>query len=311
LTPVPERVGPATPELCSLLRQEAGEPLAGTATQADLWVALEHPGPYPRRAVPDALTPPLAAWVAAAGSTVRVQLIRRPTGRGTREEPASPAPRTVFVARSSGAAPWLARGTVTDLDQVAEWPVDELRSGNLPAGLTQCANDLILVCTNGRRDACCAKYGRAAADALRNHGAHDVWETTHLGGHRFAPAVLQLPSGYQYGGGAATTLTTDACRGRSGLSPDAQVAELAVLTELGASRPVPLDVDETDGQGALVVTGTEGRRWQVSIELEDAGTSRPESCGKPALPLRVRRAVAVTPLTGDDGVGDTRTPERT
>jgi hypothetical protein len=301
---------PTTPP-CSVLRQQAGEQLAGTATQASLWLALEHPGPYPRKAVPDALSPQLTAWVADADPAIRVQLIRRPTRRGARADHAATGRPAVFVASAAGASPWLARGSIADLDEVATWSVEALLAGDLPAGLARCADELLLVCTNGRRDACCARYGRSAVDALLSQGKDCVWETTHLGGHRFAPAVLHLPSGYQFGGPTATSLTTDACRGRSGLSFDAQVAELAVLHDVGAERPAPLSVQAAADAGALVVTDANARRWSVSIATEDLDTVRPESCGKDPLPVRVRRAVAVTPLTGKHGVGITTTSEQT
>ena len=58
----------------------------------------------------------------------------------------------------------------------------------------------ILVCTHGSRDACCATFGfpiyqalRATASALP--GSVRVWRTSHTGGHRFAPTVIDLPDG--------------------------------------------------------------------------------------------------------------------
>ena len=45
---------------------------------------------------------------------------------------------------------------------------------------------LLLVCTHGRRDACCAQFGRPTAMALARRYGTAVWETTHVGGDRFA-----------------------------------------------------------------------------------------------------------------------------
>jgi hypothetical protein len=63
-----------------------------------------------------------------------------------------------------------------------------------------------LVCTHGRRDVCCALQGNPLFDALvAGSGAHSAselpvtWQTSHLGGHRFAPVVLSLPDGHCYG----------------------------------------------------------------------------------------------------------------
>ncbi len=53
------------------------------------------------------------------------------------------------------------------------------------------------ICTNGAHDPCCGKYGQdlfAASELQYNN----VWQTTHLGGDRFAATVLALPTGIYY-----------------------------------------------------------------------------------------------------------------
>src|SRR5262249_24166270 len=59
---------------------------------------------------------------------------------------------------------------------------------------------LWIVCTHGKRDRCCALYGRPLYDALRQ-GADTaaVWQSTHVGGDRFAGNVVVLPHGLYYG----------------------------------------------------------------------------------------------------------------
>jgi hypothetical protein len=209
------------------------------------------------------------------------------------------------VANASGPQPWLARGTVEDLDEVAAWSIGDLRSGLLPTALlgpTDATDPVLLVCTNGRRDACCARFGRPAVLDLLERGRHEVWETSHTGGHRFAPAVVALPTGYQFGGPDATTLTTAACRGRSGLPASAQAAELAVLRRIGATAPSPLEVAPSARPDHFEVTDGNVQRWRVQVVPHDLGVSRPESCGKDPLPVRGVQVVAVTPLTDQDGV---------
>ena len=56
-----------------------------------------------------------------------------------------------------------------------------------------------LVCTNGQRDLCCARFGLPVYNRLREMVAERVWQVSHLGGHRFAPNVLVLPDGLLYG----------------------------------------------------------------------------------------------------------------
>lgn len=62
------------------------------------------------------------------------------------------------------------------------------------------APPLILVCTHANRDACCALRGRPVAASLTRTWPDEVWECTHLNGHRFAATLLLLPDGAVYGG---------------------------------------------------------------------------------------------------------------
>ena len=63
----------------------------------------------------------------------------------------------------------------------------------------------ILVCTHGSHDACCGKFGYPVYETLRYGYAAilgeklRVWRTSHLGGHRFAPTLLDLPEGRYWG----------------------------------------------------------------------------------------------------------------
>ncbi len=59
----------------------------------------------------------------------------------------------------------------------------------------------ILVCTHGSRDVCCSRFGHPIYQELRHGyaarsgGRLRVWRTSHLGGHRFAPHLLEFPEG--------------------------------------------------------------------------------------------------------------------
>jgi hypothetical protein len=63
----------------------------------------------------------------------------------------------------------------------------------------------LLVCTHGTKDACCASFGYPAYRVLRPDLARQasgplrVWRVNHLGGHRFAPTMLDFPEGRCWG----------------------------------------------------------------------------------------------------------------
>ncbi|MDA1189375.1 MAG: hypothetical protein O2854_06835 [Chloroflexi bacterium] len=59
----------------------------------------------------------------------------------------------------------------------------------------------VLVCTHGSRDACCATYGFPLYKALRERAEElgiRVWRTSHTGGHRFAPTLIDMPGGHYW-----------------------------------------------------------------------------------------------------------------
>lgn len=63
----------------------------------------------------------------------------------------------------------------------------------------------ILVCTHGSHDQCCSRYGNPfyfhATSTISDLNLENVrmWKSSHIGGHRFAPTVIDFPEGRYYG----------------------------------------------------------------------------------------------------------------
>lgn len=63
----------------------------------------------------------------------------------------------------------------------------------------------VIVCTHGRHDVCCGRFGYPLYEELRrgyaagSEGRLRVWQTSHMGGHRFAPNLIDLPEGRYWG----------------------------------------------------------------------------------------------------------------
>ncbi|MGI5128720.1 sucrase ferredoxin [Pseudonocardia sp. CA-107938] len=256
------------------------EPVAGTAPVAAGWVCVEQRGAWPRN-VDDHADPSIRALhQRAAAVGWKLLLIRRP-GR------APSGPTRVLLADISPAAPRL---TTLTVDGPAE--LDAIVPGETVG--EEYSGGVLLVCTHGRRDRCCALDGRALATAVRSIGEPEVWECSHLGGHRFAPTALVLPTGYLYGridtAGAAAAGKAAAlgeveigqCRGRSAWSPAGQVAELAVRELTGLRDAAALTVAAGDGPDVLV-TATDGTRWSVPVR-QTTRPARPASCGAAPTP---------------------------
>ena len=287
------------PHSCSALSAALDEPMGGTAPYAVGWLAAEQPGPWGRKALTDSrLDIDLGARIDRACSAVGVRpaLVRRP-GR----DPLPPA-RTVLAAHTTPGASWLCSASVEDVGAL-DW---EALAGAVAAGDAGAVRRLLpgampspphlLVCSNGRRDVCCALQGRPVALAAAAAAPDRVWEATHLGGHRFAPTAAVLPTGMVHGrldaeAALAVLVAADrgevvveSARGRTTWSGPGQVAELAVRRATGERAADALRVSANDA--GWLVTHADGRVWQVGVAEQTARTGRPESCGKDAVPLR-------------------------
>ena len=189
-------------ERCSQQWRRDDLPAWGTASRADFWIALEQPGPWGAKALTEShLDPELGKHLEETCSDAggRAVLIRRPG----RHVDTGDGPFTVFIAGGIAAGrPWLGRTQLQSHYDVMELLSLEkdLGHASLPEWLT--ASDPILaVCTNARRDQCCALEGRqllahlAEDDRAEDELAARLWEVSHLGGHRFAATALVLPTG--------------------------------------------------------------------------------------------------------------------
>lgn len=290
---------------CAAVAEALAEPLAGTSAVARSWLAVEQPGPWGRDALSashldDGVARELTTL--SAGSGVRVVLIRRP---GSHPDRHRPVPRAVYLAHTAPGRTWLERTTVTDPKELLD--LDFAKAGAGTPGLlgTPVSERLLLVCTNGRRDVCCALRGRPVAAALAATHGERVWECTHLGGHRFAPTAVLLPTGYSYGRlttGVAERLLTGGPvwannRGRSTWAAPGQVAELAVREVIDDPDPDAVRVaavdDLPEGGWLVTVTHVDGRGWRVVVAERTAAEPRPASCGADPEPAVALDAVSV------------------
>jgi hypothetical protein len=270
---------------CSALSLAADEPLAGTAGRATAFLLLEVRGAWEREAV-DGLAEQHAGsireWLSATPRS-KALFIRRPDRRGDEI--------TAFVVRAAADSPTIRQFRLSGYDDLLDVDLDS--DGGLVPG------PVALVCGHGRRDACCARLGRPLYDALRDElGPDSLWLSSHQGGHRFAPNLLWLPEGLQFGRVAPAEapalvrelqdgrLSLDRLRGRTTFPPEAQAAEIAVRATLGITGLS--DVALVSAENGHVELGTPGGRVEVTVEAEE-GPALPASCG--AVPEPAKRYV--------------------
>ncbi|MFD5701139.1 sucrase ferredoxin [Streptomyces lasiicapitis] len=280
---------------CATASRDLNEPLAGTAATARTWLLLEQPGPWGAKALTSSHLDPdvgRALEQAVEATGVRIALIRRP---GRHADCHTPARHRVYVAHIVPGNAWLRSHVVDDPRQLLDLDFPALGAGDHGGfGTPHTGDPLALVCTNGKRDRCCALLGRPLASELVASGEEGVWEVTHLGGHRFSPTLLVLPHGYAYGRTAAHAVkeilqgvregrvVTEGCRGSSAWERPGQAAELAVRRAAREAAAGTLSVVHTTGAAPrwdVTVAHTDGRRWRVTVAQGASLPPRPESCG--------------------------------
>ena len=295
---------------CSAIARELAEPLYGTAPVSKAWVLLEQPGAWG----PDALTESsLAPEVGAELNRLskvhgfRILLIRRSAGR------ASNGTASCFLVRSAQAETWMERISLPSPVNVLDVDFEALARPE-PPGLGEPANPLWAVCTHGRRDPCCAEYGRRVIKMCAETGdeglLENLWESSHQGGHRFAANLAIFPHGLFYGQvepmAAATIIDSyrdgrivlDGFRGRSAFDDITQAADFLARRQdsfTGIDDLVPQGNTELGrGRHEVAFDGPEGT---VNVKLEvREGPMRPESCNKPKLTaVKLYRQLNVEP----------------
>lgn len=295
-------------EGCASRSRAQAEPLAGTASRADRWILLEQPGSWGSDALrSDRLDVEVAARLRTLAAEVpaRVLLLRRP-GRTSD----SATRRTLLIGSSAAppydhggtashaidhtdpaaahSSPWLEQHLLSDVRELLDLDLHPL-TDNRPLGGQPITEPVYLVCTNARRDPCCATYGRPVAKALMEVVGTRVWECSHLGGHRFAGTMMCLPDGQCYGrlDPDSARAVVDAhehgrlnlahWRGRSSHPPAVQAAE-AFVREATATHDLDavqvLDVHASADNGpwtiALAVHGHGTYEASVAAGLRDA-----------------------------------------
>jgi hypothetical protein len=149
---------------------------------------------------------------------------------------------------------------------------------------------LILVCTNGRHDQCCANLGRPLVRALRDSPwAGRLWECSHIGGDRFAANVVVLPDSLYFGRvdpesapdllGALDDGRIDLVRfrGRTSFSLAEQAVEFFVRRELGIDAVDGVVIDRRAEDGSFPVLGGD-RRLHVRVRRRMVSVAEPLTC---------------------------------
>jgi len=236
---------PAVEELCAAAARRLAEPLFGTASRVDLWLALEVPGVWADE-VQDALDP------AGALSRALLPVLKAvPRSRLLFIKGASPGPRdsiSFYVAVTDESESRLYRFEVGTYEALSEIDLFGVLAEEERFEPFRERRPLYLVCTHGTHDRCCAKFGFPTYLSLVQRQPECVWQSSHVGGDRFAANVVCLPDGVYYGHvqpadheafletTAARRLHLARWRGRSCYPAPVQAAEYYLRQSTGDTR---------------------------------------------------------------------------
>jgi hypothetical protein len=250
--------------LCAAVSSASAEPLAATASRIDNWILLEYRGMWDRDVLggsllSDELKAHLREQLHALAPS-RLLFLKRPERR-------SYGRRHVYFGSSRVGEERFYELEVDHLEDLRGFDFPAALAASEPAGVPV-DEPLLVVCTHGKRDRCCAKNGGPVYDALRRDTEPGrVWQSTHVGGDRFAGNVVVFPQALYYGrvepGDAGKLLAAhdegridlERYRGRAAYSFQVQAAEQAIRESEGL-----LGIDDL----ALVRCRSEGEdAWRV------------------------------------------------
>jgi hypothetical protein len=259
---------------CATAARQRDDPLIGTAAPARRWLLVEYAAAWAPHSLDSGR---LAGTVAGALQQAvmetggRVLLIRRPGRRQV-------ATRQVWgVLDHDGPQQWGSWSDAEDLLEAARTFRAGPGSHVDPEDATATsAKPLLLVCTHGLHDTCCAMRGRPVAAALAAHWPEQTWECTHIGGDRFAASIVVVPDGTYYGRLDAESapgvvrshlegaVDLDHLRGFASEPPLVQAAMAEVLRRHGPGNLAQLRV--------LSVTTDGSHAWRVVIRMQGTTT---------------------------------------
>ena len=274
---------------CADVSRNHDEPLSGTASRVRNWLLVEQDGTWGQEAVSESgLRPEIAARLKreAARNHIRLLLIKRSDGADTGKF-------RCFAGHSGVDAQWVQRLPVGGVDDVLDIDLTPLRAGTRLDLGEPWPDPLYLVCTNGAHDPCCDRLGAPAARGLARARPAETWESSHVGGDRFAANLVCLPHGLYFGrvdADAAVEVAAlyesglihlDHYRGRSCFEPVVQAADIFIRTReelLGIDDLEPTwRRDREGGRSTLGFRDCFGEEHEVEVAVR-RGAARPITC---------------------------------
>jgi hypothetical protein len=305
---MPEPTPFPTDYRCSMHSLELDEPLFASATETQVYFLLEYPQAWGAKAFEESDLPEaIKAEVKQALKRIpgaRILMIKSRSGRSVSRP-------HFFAARLSDRQPALYAFDLANYADLLDLDLPALAAGSALYTAQLSQEPLYLVCTNGRRDPCCAANGPAVFRSLSRLPGLNVWQTSHVGGHRFAANLVYLPDGLFFGrldapsservvvGLQRSELVLNHFRGRACYAEPVQAAEYYLRQETGVMGLGAFyfrSAEQASDQHWRVVFASAGSpaRYELEILRQVSDQSFFQSCRQDKLsPLVTHRLLSL------------------
>jgi hypothetical protein len=174
---------------------EADEQVVGTASIGESWLLLEYGHAWGAQAFQESN---LARKVKRHLS-MSLKSVPRSRLLFIKQDQSATDYITLFVVRSGELDSSVIKYELTDYEQLIDLDLTAALQGNTLTGAKLWKDPLFLICTHGKRDKCCAKFGFSTYKLTRDFaGDKSVWQSSHVGGDRFAANMICFPDGLFY-----------------------------------------------------------------------------------------------------------------
>jgi hypothetical protein len=240
------------------------EPLYGTIKPASAWFLLEYNGIYTSEAWRDSRIPAAVKDKLDNYPNSHPLLVRQPGHLHAHDRQV-----TLFAINAAAQKPSIYKIELDSYDDILRLDLDALLDAKI---IVPEKDALYIVCTNGKRDQCCAQFGTALYDKLATLTQGQVWQSSHIGGHRLAATMYCFPHAICYGflsekdapeileSYSKGRLLLKKFRGHAIWDKPIQAAEYFLRRELKNDK-----IDDL----ALLNVEADGESWRIQFALSD------------------------------------------
>lgn len=179
---------------CKDLSSSSGEHLFGTAPKTDHWFLLEYRYHWEKdilnnTKIPQSVKDELNRLLGLLPQS-RLQLIKKNGLQNSKI--------CFYYINSSEFNPRVYKFMLDSFEDIISLNLTDLIK-NEDIKNSETDEKLALICTHGAYDRCCGTYGVPVYNEISSNEHLNVWQTTHVGAHRFSANLIMFPEGIYYG----------------------------------------------------------------------------------------------------------------